>query len=263
MKKTLAKKFLAYHRIQRVLNSDPLAVASSQLLTNAKTGFDARLNALDGIKVPEPRATKPNTADKNKLLEKASKLLLPVCDGVALYAKEHSNMELAGLMPPNISSLVAGNEVTQLMRFWSVLEAAKSVLPADLLPYGVSAAQLSDLENTLTVLDEKVGSPRSAIDARLAKRQRQQDAFVQLDDFLKQTLDRAVRNRQPQFPEFVAAYFAARKLHDLPSQRLEQELTALSTETGNPTSSAASTSALKEALAPLANMQPAQNGVAV
>lgn len=258
MKKTLAIKYLSNHRVKKVLADNPTAVGSTQVLTDASTDFNAKLTALDAINVPEIKDTIPNTALKNKKMDEVANQLLVACDGLSLYAASISDGVLAGKLVSNISQLREGNEVTQLQRFWSILNAAKAITPADIIPFGVTAAQLTSIETLLDSLNFMIGSPRSAVDERVLLNDQQEAAYAEMDDFLTTTLDLAVRNRKLAFPNFVAAYNLARKQHNMPSQSVEEELEALKTEVA---ASRITDSALTEALEPLTIAAPAMNGV--
>ncbi len=258
MEKTLAIKYLSHHRVRKVLADNPTAVGSTQVLTDAKTTFDTKLTALDAINVPEVNNTMPNTAYKNKKMAEVSNQLLVACDGLSLYAASISDVVLAGKMVSNISELREGNEVTQLQRFWSILNAAKAITPADIIPFGVTAADLTSIETLLLSLNDLIGSPRSAIDARVLLNDQQAAAFAEMDEFLTTTLDLAVRNRKLAFPDFVAAYTLARKQHNMPSQSVEEELEALKSKVAE---ARVTTSELNEALEPLTIAQPTMNGV--
>lgn len=222
MKKSHAIKLLSYRRIQRVLADNPTAVNSTTALKNAETEYLAMLTGLESHQVPTVTATKPNTSIKNKTYNALVNLFLPLCDGLLLYANNKPDAMLAGMLPRNVSELKEGNEMTQLNRFWSVLNAAKG-LSADLAPYGVGADDLAAIEPLLNKLDDLIGTSRSLIDARQLKQAQQKEAFRQIDVFLKDTMDRAVRNRQTAFGDFVSSYFKARKLHDMPTQPAQPE----------------------------------------
>ncbi len=135
---------------------------------------------------------------------------------------------------------------------------AQAITPAALVPYGITAADLTDLENAVTVLEGLVDSPRSAVDDRMVKRELQEKAFGQMDEFLNETLDLAVRTRSIAYPDFVSAYFLARKLHegsnnpDAPDEEEDLQLKEVS--------DMPSSEDLQQALAPVAE-QPATNGV--
>ncbi|MCF8243740.1 MAG: hypothetical protein K9J37_02515 [Saprospiraceae bacterium] len=256
MNETFSKKSKAYLRIKKVLAEYPTAVASNPTLLAVGVAFQNNLDLVEGIQVPEVNATIPNTKFKNARFLAFAEELLPVCNGLQLYANATLNMVLAGQVPIYLSNLMDGDEVSQVHRFWTVVNAAKAITPADLVPYGITAADLTALETNLTSLETLVDSPRSAIDARMVKRQLQEKAFRQMDTFLLTTLDLAVRTRKAAFPEFVAAYFLARKLH---------EGGGGTTETGNganPKEVAAMPSSEELQLALSASTgQPAMNGV--
>jgi hypothetical protein len=88
----------------------------------------------------------------------------------------------------------------------------------------------------------------------------QETAFEEMDYFLSATLDLAVRNRKVAFPDFVSAYYLARKLHDMPSQSIEEELAAINAKLveAPPTPTTAD---LQAALANMGTAQLATNGV--
>jgi len=263
--KSSAIKYLSFKRIKKVLAENPTAVASTQVLTDAKTDFNTKLTDLEDIYVPEIRETKANTDRKNKELLEVSNLLFAVSNGLALYAASVSDMELAGKLPATISELREGIEVTQLQRYWNILNAAKAITPATLVPFGVTAAELTLIETLLNSLNNLIGSPRSAIDVRVLLNDKQEKTIEEVDKFLLATLDLAVRNRKIAFPDFVAAYFLARKLHDMPSNPNEEELATINATLVEAPSSLTSAD-LKVALenmdtTQLTTTQPATNGV--
>lgn len=262
MNDRLSKKSKSYRRIKKVLADNPTAVASTPILQAAGLTFQTKLDNVEGVQVPELGATVPGTDFKNDKFLEFGNELLPICNGLRLFANDTSDMVLAGKVPVVISNLMEGNEVTQVNRFWAIIDAAKAVTPAaDLIPYGITAAILTDLETKLEALDALVDGPRSAIDGRIVKRELQVKAFKDMDKFLNETLDLAVRTRQTAFPEFVSAYFLARKQHQGggTGEETEQEEENLVMEM-QPKLAMPTTKELTSAMAPL-NGQPALNGV--
>ncbi|MBI1227066.1 MAG: hypothetical protein GC192_17680 [Bacteroidetes bacterium] len=216
MKETLSKKSKSYLRIKKVLADYPTAVSSIPILQTAAGTFQTNLDLVQGMEVPEVDATIPGTNYKNNKFEEFGENMLPICNGLKLYARDTGNMVLSGKVPVVITNLMEGDQMTQVQRFKSIVNAAKAITPAELVPYGITAADLTALEDDIAVLESLIDGPRSAVDDRMVKRDVQEKAFGQMDDFLNETFDLAVRTRKIAFPDFVSAYFLARKLHDGP-----------------------------------------------
>lgn len=260
MDDTLSKKSKSYGRIDKVLTDYVTAVNSNPILLAASLTFKDNYTLVKSIDVPERDATIPTTRFKNEKFEAFGLALLEVCNSLKLYADDTSNMALSGLMPTVITNLMEGDEPSRIARFRAILNAAQAITPAaDLIPYGVTAAGLTALVASLDELETLVDSPRSAIDARMVKRQLKEKAFNNMDNFLATKLDLAVRARKSAFPEFVAAYTLARKLHDQGGGTNEPEEETLLAGQPKLAMAMPTTEELQKALIP-APLQPIQNG---
>lgn len=223
MKKHLTSKYLAYDRVQEVLASNQAVVDSNPTLKNAAMEFGTRFDAIADRMVPERGATRSLTVAKSAAFRSLTDQFLSVTSALLIYAAAKPDNVLVGKLPINRTGLRAGNEVTRVLRFRMLLNEAKALPEAVLAPLGLSAATLSELEADLAVLEDLLGSPRSAVDKRILQREQQESDFRQMDEFLKNTLDLAVNTRLLSNPEFVSAYFLARKLHAAPSRSSSKE----------------------------------------
>lgn len=260
MNDTLSKKSKSYGRIDKVLTDYDTAVNSNPTLLAASLTFKDNYTLVKSIDVPERDATIPSTRYKNEKFAEFGEALLEVCNGLQLYADDTTNLALSGQVPTVISNLMEGDEPSQIARFRAILNAAQAITPAaDLIPYGITASGLTALVAKLDELETLVDSARSAIDARMVKRQLKEKAFKNMDTFLATKLDLAVRTRKSAFPEFVAAYFLARKLHDQGGNTGEQEEETLLAGQPKLAMAMPTTEELQNALTP-APFQPVQNG---
>ena len=183
------------------------------VLKNTGIEFDSRLSAITGMQVPGRRSTVPVTGNKNERIQEVVRRIEVEANALLIYAMDQNNPNLESDIPNTYSGLVEGSEVSQVERFWKVHDRAK-LAGAALVPYGVSAALVAELDTMLPELENLIGSPRSGIDKRILKRSQLETAFNEMDDFLNRRLDRVVRTCSLSDPAFVEAYFLARKLHD-------------------------------------------------
>lgn len=258
MNDNFSKKSKSYLRIKKVFADNPTAVSSVPILATAATTFQSNLVLVQSSEVPQVDGTIPGTNLKNQKFTEFEEKMLPICNALHLYADNTENMVLAGKVPVVKTKLMAGDEVSQLQRFRAIVNAAKAITPADLVPYNITPAILTGLEEDITELEGFVDGPRSAIDNRMVKHELQDKAFGQMDSFLNKTLDLAVRICGVTFPEFVSAYFLARKLHDGPgSDGTPDEGEGL---LAKEVMDMPSNEELQEALAPAAT-EPSKNGL--
>lgn len=229
MKKGLIKKINAYQRIRRVFSENPLVTDNHPVLKTLEMEFGSRLSAITGTQVPGRKSTLPVTESKNDRFVYTALRVDVEANALLLYAEDQGDPSLAIDVPTSYSELTEGSETLQVQRFWKVHDAAKRA-GAALVPYGVTAALLAELDTLLPELEAMIGAPRSGIDRRILKRMQLEEAFEAMDDFLLNRLDRAVRTCRLSHEAFTEAYFLARKLHDTATRSAaEQTGTALPT----------------------------------
>ena len=78
--------------------------------------------------------------------------------------------------------------------------------------YGLDATTLTDLQSAITAYSALVGSPRAAIGGKTGITSAIEAEFARGDGILGRQLDRLIVQFEAEHSQFVAAYWAARKL---------------------------------------------------
>ena len=100
----------------------------------------------------------------------------------------------------------------EAQRVHDVAAALQTEKAKKMAEYGLGATTLTDLQSAITAFSALVGSPRAAIGGKTGITAAIEAEFARGDGILSRQLDRLIVQFEKDNAQFVAAYWAARKL---------------------------------------------------
>lgn len=182
---------------------------------------DARAELTDGIaaiRVKAGRQAAPTTGaavEKEDLRDALEDKTFEVADLTAAWAAAENKPEVTAVVQITRSALdtLSGDDLETTAQH--VAAAAQANLAA-LTDYGVTAADLTDLEAKTAAFSAAKPSPRVAISGRAAETATLPEAIQAVRLLLRNRIDKLMTKFRHTHPEFVAGYRAARVIVDRP-----------------------------------------------
>ncbi len=150
---------------------------------------------------------------KGQVIEKA----LIVAGGIMSFANDTDNNTLFELVNFSQSELERLNDTLLLDRATLILNAGNDHA-ADILPLGVTAAILGELQTLITEYEIAVVGPRDLILDKKTATEQLVVLFADTDDLLKNNLDRLMLQFKTSNDDFFRKYFNGREVLDLGTQ---------------------------------------------
>jgi hypothetical protein len=147
--------------------------------------------------------------DKSGLQKAMGEKAYTVAQAVVAFANVQRDTELAARLDRSFTDYTRGRDTVQKELAEQVLENARP-LQAQLEAYGVTEAQLNELEAVVNAFADKIGAPRAAITGRREATQTLSGCFTNTDDLLNNRLDKVFE--QLRATQFYKNYKAARRL---------------------------------------------------
>ena len=184
---------------------------------NVVTTFFSKIALIQATENRQQRTTKGVTTNKkNKkllLIEKA----LVVAGGILSVAQDTNDSELFELVNFTASELEHLGDTLLLDRVTLILDTGNANA-ATILPKGITAVILGELQTMLTEYETVVVSPRDLIVDKKTATAQLKVMFLDTDALLKDNLDRLMMQFKTSNNEFFRKYFNGREIIDLGTQ---------------------------------------------
>lgn len=125
---------------------------------------------------------------------------------VGPFAHVTGNAELAAKVDVNASDFTRVNDTEADDIAIRILEAAEAHEAALVADYGLTAAQIDDLESAIQGYSALIGRPMAAIKARRTTTQQLETEFARADAVLETVIDPLIFSLALEHAEFVAGY---------------------------------------------------------
>jgi hypothetical protein len=139
--------------------------------------------------------------------------ILEIADQLAAYAAAENNMNLAGQVELTLSSLdkMPDSALEETGQRISALTTANMAALAD---YGVTAADVTALNNLVTLFHGVKTAPRTAAAERKSETTTLPDLLTETTSLLRNRLDKLMTKFKKTQPEFYSGYRTARVVVD-------------------------------------------------
>lgn len=174
------------------------------LLTKIKSDLDVQKEFLNGY-----------AAEKKKKKSKMATLAYSVCRKVRSYAYAVDDRELIGKLKISYS-LIFYTTSSKAETFASnVLKAAETMSAADKTKFGLTAAEITALADSIKAYGDYTAKPRAEIVGRVVATDNISKNIKAVNRLLMDRMDNAMANFQVTDPDFFAEYKQGRRVIDL------------------------------------------------
>ena len=233
MNATQEAKLKMYRAVESYLTANNSIIAANVAFMAAFTRFQeiigSILSTAQADDVPKKGIAMDKAGMKKKLCDDASIL----AGLISAYAVTKGNNTLKMEVDYSYSSLMKLRD-EMLPPTCRNIHAAGAENLAALADYGVTAAQLSALEDEIDDYAQISPKPRVAISERKALTAALKTLFDQADAALEQRMDKLVQTFKPAHPDFVETYEATRRIVKMPTTTTQLKGTVTAAATAAP-----------------------------
>ena len=175
--------------------------------------YSGKLDQLEALGLEQSSATLGISDAKDTQLISSIEKAFIIVSAVGAYATSVGNDELIAKTDISISDLRFGSRVNCLLRIDRILVQANAHI-AELEPFGISPADVAELETLRVALNTSFIAPRQAILNRKQITAAIHTLIREIDDVLKSSLDKLMIVVQPSDQVFFNKYTIARTILD-------------------------------------------------
>ena len=176
--------------------------------------FNDKISAISKARQIQETETTGVTEDKAQAREAAVVKATVVAAGVFAYASFEDNNTLKEQVNYSPSELRRSRDTILADRLRLIFNTANDNAAA-ILDYGISAADLIELDDLTTAYEELLQSPRQAIGERSTAKQELEQLFTDGDKILKEQIDKLMELYRTTEVTFYNKYKSARVIIDL------------------------------------------------
>lgn len=198
--------------VQDILQQHAGVVNTIPAFIAAKLELDQLITEADGLVQLQVEKTKGVAQDKQQAEMKAIRAVLKLIGPAKSYALARANNTLRESVSYSESQLREMRDTT-LVSVLGTLRSKISPIMAELVPYGVSAADLAAFDAALSDYNAIVVAPRTNTSSKVWATDHLDNVFKKMDLLLKQT-DGIAQLKKETEAEFFVTYSSARKIVD-------------------------------------------------
>ncbi|MCD9186839.1 MAG: hypothetical protein LUM44_10420 [Pyrinomonadaceae bacterium] len=210
-------------RQEAKLNSFDLLIEyfdENPLIVNENAAFKAAVEEVKPLiaevkaKAPESAAvTEGITTGKRNLKDAVVNKTAAIGGSIYAFAAKNGNDEMKAAVSFTKTELKTLKDGELALRCQALHDLALANR-AELEPFGVTTAKLTELQTAIDNYAQSVPKPRAAITSRSVLKAEIKQLFVRLDSIFDEQLDKLVENFTETHPSFAANYRAKRKIID-------------------------------------------------
>ncbi|MCG3167393.1 MAG: hypothetical protein POELPBGB_03183 [Bacteroidia bacterium] len=206
-----------YLAVRKLLNDNNIVWAAITGFASVVTLFFSKITLIQNTENRQQRTTKGVTGDKKVKKAALIEKMLVVSGGIQSFANDTGNQELYELVNFTSSDLEKVGDSLLIDRANLILTTGNTHA-ADILPKGITAIILGELQTLITEYDELAPSPRNLISNKKTATEQLVTLFGETDELLKKNLDKLMMQFKASNPEFYIDYFNNREIIDLGTQ---------------------------------------------
>lgn len=214
MNKTQENKLTMYETVVMVLQNHEGTVAGVAPLARAKQEVSELLQRIKDKGRSKREATAGKTEAKEAARAALVRSVLQAASGLYSFGRRAPNAEAAAIADVNESRLRRMRDTELASRATSIHARCTEHLAA-LADYGIVAATLADLNGKIEAYASALAGREAGVAVRVGATAELSALFRQMDDLLRDELDRLVELARETNPPFYREYFAARVVKEL------------------------------------------------
>ncbi|MEZ5083970.1 MAG: carboxypeptidase regulatory-like domain-containing protein [Bacteroidales bacterium] len=207
-------KFNMYQATNGVLGEfEPIwtAIPAFSDITSKVTNIITDISTYHQIQIAD---TTGITVDKNIIRQNLIQATLKVIHGLVAHAIVIADNELLNRVNYNKSDLTLSRD-TILADKAQIIHDNAAPLVTELATYLVTPTDIETLSNLIKDYTDALPEKRIAVTQSMYSTDFLREKFLEMDDLLRNKLDKLIRIFEASNPEFVSRYFAARTIIDL------------------------------------------------
>lgn len=222
MKDSLENKLTMYGAVVSLLEANAAKIGPLTALTDQLTDLKDRIAAIKEKDTLANTASKGNAsakaADRIALMEDA----LTIVSALSAYGASTNDERLIELSAYNKSRLY-GLRDTQLAIDVANIKSLADANSASLAGYGITPAMITELETKLTTFNASMGTKETGADVSSTAFEQLDIMFKDVDNFLKDQMDKTMKYFRNSDPQFYGEYVHSREIIDLGVRHKDEE----------------------------------------
>jgi len=214
MKNSQENKLSMYFAVQKVCSDNNGVWNGLPAFVSAFSAFEDVIQGIQDQRVIQEKDTKGVTQDKGSAEDELIDQALKVSTSVHAYATEINDNTLREKINYSPSDLKIARDTILIDMCQLIHDEANNVV-TNLADYGVTPAELTDLQGKIDDYEAIVAGPRNAITDRSTATIELENLFITGDDILTNKLDKLITQFKQSDPEFTTQYANSRKIIDM------------------------------------------------
>jgi len=206
-------KLNMFRATQKHCADNATIIATIPAFQSAVNSLNAKITSIIATAQQEDLVTKGITIDKAEAKKTLCQLAADVAAPIIAYAAANSNNQLLKEVSFTYSDLFKTKDDQLAPRCKNIHDAAQANLAA-LGTYGISAATVTILQNTINNYQAKVPDPRNAAAQKVTIRANLKNLIKEADTVLKLQMDKTIVGLKKTHPDFVSTYKSNRVILD-------------------------------------------------
>jgi len=220
MKKQEENRMSMFYAVKQVCEKHTTAFGGLTPFVNAFDELKVNLGALEGAVQKQELSLVGVALDKRNKRGAMLGRALAVANSVFAYAEDNGNTVLQARVNYSLSTLSKGRDAVIGQRCQGVYAEAMAV---DLVDYGVTAADLTELQKAIDAYVATIGSPRSALTVRKGATAEISALVKDSLKILNNRMDKLMNDFTESAPAFHQEYFDARMILDIGGRSSTEE----------------------------------------
>ena len=214
MNKRQSNKLNSYQSVKGVLENNKAIYEPIPIISQSVENFLDVVNEIDEIATKTEMDTTGETSAKIVAKEKLATVASSLAASAAVFAFEHSDVELEASVAYTYSDIRYARD-TESLQMASAIEAELLSNEAELVDYMVSPENLAELHTLIAEFEDAMETKGGVKSGSVAETRKLAILFRVADDMLSKRLDRFVARLKTDHQTFYDAYSNARMIVDL------------------------------------------------
>jgi hypothetical protein len=214
MNKRQSNKLNSYQSVKGVLENNKAIYEPIPIISQSVENFLDVVNEIDDIATKTEMDTTGETSAKIVAKEKLATVASSLAASAAVFAFEHSDVELEASVAYTYSDIRYARD-TESLQMASAIEAELLSNEAELVDYMVSPENLAELHTLIAEFEDAMETKGGVKSGSVAETRKLAILFRVADDMLSKRLDRFVARLKTDHQTFYDAYNNARMIVDL------------------------------------------------
>ena len=199
-----------FTQVENKLEENAAIVDTSPAFMTARTNLKTKLDFVESLMQELSLKNTGVARDKKNTKERLSELLEIVGSGIYAYARNNGDLTLAQKVSAPYSTYIRMRG-TELQETAQAIYNIADLHKLDIVDYNVGPEDLTKLTNAIQKFKTDNAKPRGVIIDGESNRSTLRKVVNELNDFLREEMDKIAITFKTRYPEFYTLYFNARR----------------------------------------------------